>query len=67
MTSERPYSSALDPEAALAEIRRYAGAQFDPALVEVLERVVRSAPAKRLPVPVPVGRPGHERLAIKSV
>lgn len=67
MTSNRPYSSALDPEAALAKIRRYAGSQFDPALVEVLERVVRSTPAERLPVPVPVGPPGHERLAIKSV
>ncbi len=54
MTSERPYSRARSPEAALAEIRECGGSQFDPKLVEVLERVVRSATADRLPVPVPV-------------
>src|SRR4051794_1423837 len=54
ITSGRPYSPARDPEAALAEIRRCAGSQFDPNLVAVLERVVRSAPAEHLSVPVPV-------------
>jgi two-component system cell cycle response regulator len=34
MTSERPYQPALDGEAALAELRRCAGSQFDPAVVE---------------------------------
>jgi HD-GYP domain-containing protein (c-di-GMP phosphodiesterase class II) len=54
MTTERPYSPERDPEAALAELRRCAGSQFDPAVVRVLEKVVRSTPAARLPVPLPV-------------
>jgi two-component system, cell cycle response regulator len=54
MTSERPYSPARDPEAALAELQECGGTQFDPELVGILERVVRSAPAEQLPVPVPV-------------
>jgi diguanylate cyclase (GGDEF)-like protein len=36
MTSERPYSAALPVDDALAELRRCAGTQFDPACVEVL-------------------------------
>jgi HD-GYP domain-containing protein (c-di-GMP phosphodiesterase class II) len=53
ITCERPYSPARDPESALAELRECAGSQFDPELVGILERVLRSAPAD-LPVPVPV-------------
>jgi diguanylate cyclase (GGDEF)-like protein/PAS domain S-box-containing protein len=34
MTSERPYEKKLTPEAGLEEIRRCAGTQFDPAVVE---------------------------------
>lgn len=34
MTTERPYRSALSVEQALAEIRRCAGTQFDPAVVD---------------------------------
>ncbi len=54
MTSERPYSPGRDPESALKELRGCAGSQFDPRVVEVLEKVVRSTPADRLPVPLPV-------------
>jgi diguanylate cyclase (GGDEF)-like protein len=36
MTSERPYSPAISSERALAELRRCAGTQFDPCVVEVL-------------------------------
>jgi HD-GYP domain-containing protein (c-di-GMP phosphodiesterase class II) len=39
MTSERPYSSARSVEDALTELRRCSGAQFDPDIVEALERV----------------------------
>ena len=42
MTSRRPYRPALSPTAAREELRRGAGAQFDPqvvsALVQTLER-----------------------------
>jgi diguanylate cyclase (GGDEF)-like protein/putative nucleotidyltransferase with HDIG domain len=37
MTTDRSYRRAVDPEAALDEIRRASGAQFDPAVVEALE------------------------------
>jgi diguanylate cyclase (GGDEF)-like protein/PAS domain S-box-containing protein len=36
MTSERPYSHAMSTEAALAELSRCAGTQFDPTVVETL-------------------------------
>ncbi len=38
MISERPYRSAMTEKAALAEIERGAGAQFDPMIAEVLLR-----------------------------
>ena len=42
MTSaERPYRLPVSPELALEELRRCAGTQFDPRVVEVLEEVVR--------------------------
>jgi two-component system cell cycle response regulator len=54
MTTERPYSPGRDPEKALAELRECSGSQFDPKVVDALERVVRSTPADQLPVPLPV-------------
>jgi diguanylate cyclase (GGDEF)-like protein len=41
MTTDRCYRGAMDAEDALAEIRRCAGTQFDPAVAGLLERVVR--------------------------
>jgi two-component system cell cycle response regulator len=55
MVSERPYSAPRSPESALEELRKCAGSQFDPGVVTILERVVRSTTADRLPVAVPVG------------
>jgi len=40
LTSERPYREALSLEDALKEIRRHIGTQFDPQIVEALEKIV---------------------------
>src|SRR6185503_2189132 len=39
MTSDRPYQAALGPDAALTELRRCAGGQFDPGVVDAFCRV----------------------------
>jgi diguanylate cyclase (GGDEF)-like protein len=41
MVSDRPYALAMEPEAALAELRRVAGAQFDPRVVAEFTRAWR--------------------------
>jgi two-component system, cell cycle response regulator len=41
MTKNRPYRAALRHDAALAELERHAGTQFDPDVVEVLIDFVR--------------------------
>jgi HD-GYP domain-containing protein (c-di-GMP phosphodiesterase class II) len=43
MITRRAYSDALPEEAALAELRRCAGSQFDPQVVDAFERVVTSS------------------------
>jgi putative nucleotidyltransferase with HDIG domain len=40
MVSDRPYRAALSAAAAVAELRRSAGGQFDPAVVDALLRVL---------------------------
>jgi putative two-component system response regulator len=42
LTHERPYKRAWSLEAALAKIQEQSGKQFDPALVEVLIRLLRN-------------------------
>lgn len=53
MISERPYSPALTPGEARAELQRCAGTQFDPVVVDVLceelERDTQLAPAAATP------------------
>lgn len=39
MTSKRAYRNAMDPEYAMAEIKKNSGTQFDPEIVEVFSRV----------------------------
>jgi HD-GYP domain-containing protein (c-di-GMP phosphodiesterase class II) len=39
MTTDRPYRKAMSEDEALAELRRCAGTQFDPAVVEALAAV----------------------------
>jgi putative nucleotidyltransferase with HDIG domain len=41
MTKRRPYSAPLDLDAALAELKRHAGTQFDPDAVNALAEFVR--------------------------
>jgi putative nucleotidyltransferase with HDIG domain len=48
MTSDRPYRAALSPEIALAELRRGAGRQFDPDMVEAFMTCYRDAGLPRL-------------------
>jgi two-component system, cell cycle response regulator len=45
MTSPRPYQRERGGTAALAELRRCAGSQFDPVVVDVFEALVRSRTA----------------------
>jgi diguanylate cyclase (GGDEF)-like protein/putative nucleotidyltransferase with HDIG domain len=55
MVAERPYSPALAPEAAIAELHECAGSQFDPDVVEALvaelslARVARPTASPRRP------------------
>ena len=51
MTSERPYAAARTPQAALDELRRCAGTQFDPVVVEAFCAVwaARSPPVRSPP------------------
>jgi HD-GYP domain-containing protein (c-di-GMP phosphodiesterase class II) len=44
MTSDRPYRRAMSAEAAIEEIQRSSGVQFDPKIVAAFERVMGFAP-----------------------
>jgi diguanylate cyclase (GGDEF)-like protein len=46
MTSDRPHKQAMSRDDALDELRRCAGAQFDPAVVEVVANVVSRRPPR---------------------
>ena len=46
MTTERPYRDPLSTEEALVEMETHAGTQFDPEVVEILSRIVRSMTAE---------------------
>jgi HD-GYP domain-containing protein (c-di-GMP phosphodiesterase class II) len=43
MTTDRPYRRALSVDAALAELNANSGSQFDPAVVDALQRVLARA------------------------
>ena len=40
MTTDRPYRKRIDEREALEELKRCAGTQFDPAVVEAFARVL---------------------------
>ena len=48
MVCDRPYRRALSREDALAELERWAGSQFDPAVVEVFKAVLAAPPQRHL-------------------
>jgi len=43
ITSQRPYHRQLSPQQALEELKRYAGTQFDPGLVDTFCKVIEQA------------------------
>ena len=47
MTTDRPYQPAVSIEAALVELRRHSGTQFDPAVVDVFEAVLADTDATK--------------------
>jgi HD-GYP domain-containing protein (c-di-GMP phosphodiesterase class II) len=51
MTSDRPYARALSQEAALAELQRNAGTQFDPAVVAAFTHMLAERPRSTPAVP----------------
>jgi diguanylate cyclase (GGDEF)-like protein len=48
MTHDRPYQRAVSGERALAELRRHAGTQFDPTVVEAFASVIAARQAEPL-------------------
>jgi HD-GYP domain-containing protein (c-di-GMP phosphodiesterase class II) len=47
MTSNRPHRTARSPEAAMAELQRHSGTQFDPAVVTAFVEVMASRTSVR--------------------
>jgi two-component system, cell cycle response regulator len=59
MISDRPYAQALTSEAAIAELQRNAGTQFDPDVVEALVATL-AMPGERAPRPHVERRPSFD-------
>lgn len=68
MTSDRSYRDSIGQEAARAELQRFAGSQFDPAVVEALQAVLRRESARASALASRPGAPGaeHERTPLAS-
>jgi putative nucleotidyltransferase with HDIG domain len=63
LTSRRPYRAALDPDAALAEIREHTGTQFCPGVVAALEYLWAQDPQRLGLQPVRLVPPAADRQA----
>jgi putative nucleotidyltransferase with HDIG domain len=48
ITSPRPYHEQLSSQEALAELKRCAGTQFDPELVDIFCKIMARAPSRKL-------------------
>jgi len=55
MVSDRPYRKALPSDVAITELRKYAGTEFHPEVVEDLEKVIRGDIVKGLRQPATGG------------
>jgi diguanylate cyclase (GGDEF)-like protein len=71
MTSERPYRPAFTPDQALTEIRRGAGSQFDPGVVEVFaealeERLAAGSNGNEITPDAQNGNTDFSRLHIRA-
>lgn len=58
MTSDRPYRKAMSEEAALSELRRCAGRQFDPAVVDAFIHALDARHGHVRPIPHGAPREG---------
>ena len=58
MTSDRPYRSTIGHAAAMAELRRHTGTQFDPAVVDAFMRAIEARRAgNRVPAAIGATNP----------
>ncbi|HEY8534981.1 MAG TPA: HD domain-containing phosphohydrolase, partial [Vicinamibacterales bacterium] len=60
LTNDRPYRPATSIQLAIEEIRREAGRQFDPAVVDALVRVLESEAGITLGTPLQPPLPGAQ-------
>jgi HD-GYP domain-containing protein (c-di-GMP phosphodiesterase class II) len=49
MTTDRPYRKGMDRQAALAELQRQKGKQFDPVMVDAFVAAVHRRTVRELP------------------
>ena len=66
MTTDRPYRKAMSREAAIAEIKRCAGTQFDPNLAALFIEVLTSNPFTPIGIPSRSGPTTPQNLFFKN-